>query len=278
MARQGEEFNDFVAALERLALQDPNVTVEKRVFLKDKDTGQAREHDIIITVTSGHHKMVTSIECRDRTRPVGVNEVEAFQSKCARTGVHRAIFVSSSGFAETAKVKAKAWSIECLSLKEAIDATWSAPPVHVLNFWGTKFDMTFNGDFHQFADFRVYDGEGREIDDDWKSLYAYEYLSDRFTGDQQTHNGQFIFNVSIPGAYAVEDTGRRVSIRDTYGQLSYRFELEVLPTVVHTYKNEETGEVLMQAAVRRVYLEKGVKDIVILKDGNGFRISETDVT
>jgi hypothetical protein len=72
----------------------------------------------------GHHNVLTAIECRDTGRPVGVPAVEAFTKKCEKTGIHRGVIVSASGFSETARAKAAASFIECLTLAEADAFDW----------------------------------------------------------------------------------------------------------------------------------------------------------
>lgn len=92
--------------------------------LLDRDTGKPREHDVVITWDHGHHKIVTAIECRDRSRPVGVPDVEAFADKCAATGVQSGVIVSATGFRHTARKKAEARNIVCMELSEAERFNW----------------------------------------------------------------------------------------------------------------------------------------------------------
>lgn len=43
---------------------------------------QLREHDVVIRLPAGHPPLTLALECRDRSRPVGVEQVEAFNQKC----------------------------------------------------------------------------------------------------------------------------------------------------------------------------------------------------
>lgn len=122
--KTGKELERLVAMLERL-LAGTSASVEAPSRrLVDRDTGRSREHDVLITWDHGHHQIQTAIECRDRTRPVGVPDVEAFADKCDATGVHSRVIVSASGFRTTARSKAMARSITCMDLAEAEQFDW----------------------------------------------------------------------------------------------------------------------------------------------------------
>jgi hypothetical protein len=124
MTRPGEDLQRLVRVIERATHQDANVLVESPKRLPDKDTGQLREHDVVLTLKQRHHKVLVGLECRDRSRKVGVPDVEAFNSKCQRTGIDRGLLVSSIGFAQTALRKAASYGIGCLGLDEAARLDW----------------------------------------------------------------------------------------------------------------------------------------------------------
>lgn len=122
--KSGKSLERLVATLER-ALSDTNASIESPSRrLIDRDTKKPREHDVVITWDHGHHQIVTAIECRDRSRPVGVPDVEAFADKCASTGVNSGVIVSASGFRNSARVKAETRSIVCMDLTEVAGFDW----------------------------------------------------------------------------------------------------------------------------------------------------------
>ena len=122
----GKRLEHLVAVLERI-LSGTAATVESQSRrLRDRDTGKVREHDVLITWDHGHHKILTAVECRDRSRPVGVPDVEAFADKCRATGVHSGVIVSAMGFRNSARTKAAARSITCMELSEAERFDWLA--------------------------------------------------------------------------------------------------------------------------------------------------------
>ena len=122
--KSGKSLERLVATLER-ALSDTNAAIESPSRrLIDRDTKKPREHDVVITWDHGHHQIVTAIECRDRSRPVGVPDVEAFADKCASTGVNSGVIVSASGFRNSARLKAENRSIVCMDLAEVAGFDW----------------------------------------------------------------------------------------------------------------------------------------------------------
>ena len=79
--KKGRSLEKLVAYLERHLSANDLVTVESPKRLRDKSTGRLREHDVVLTLESGHHTMLVAIECRDRSRPVGVPQLEGFAKK-----------------------------------------------------------------------------------------------------------------------------------------------------------------------------------------------------
>ena len=114
----GRAFESDVAKMERSLAGDPNVTdIQAPGRLRDRVTRQLREHDVLVTHKVGHDLVLTAIECRDRSRPVGVPEIEAFSTKCRHTGIDRAVIVSRAGFTTTALTKAAHENIRCYTLQ-----------------------------------------------------------------------------------------------------------------------------------------------------------------
>jgi hypothetical protein len=128
MANRGAAFHRLVHAIESATASNKDVVVEAPKRVKDMDTGKPREHDVVLTVRAGHHEAVLAIECRDRSRPVSVPEIEAFHNKCQRTGISRGIIVSPLGFTRTGLRKADSLSIGCLTLEQVEGFNWCMTP------------------------------------------------------------------------------------------------------------------------------------------------------
>lgn len=124
--KPGKRLEGFVATLEKVLVGNKDTRVESPYRVPDRTTGTLREHDVAVIITRGHHELVTAIECRDRSRPVGVPQVEAFHQKCADTGVNRGVIVSSRGFCRTARKKAAHLGIDCLHVDTVDSFDWLA--------------------------------------------------------------------------------------------------------------------------------------------------------
>ena len=123
MARKGKSLEQLTSALEKY-IAEGNASVESPGYVPDRVTGQKREVDVLITKGVGHHKQLIAIECKDRKTPVGVPDIEAFHTKINDLHVTKAVFVSSSGFRQTAIKKAKFYNISCLDIDEVENCEW----------------------------------------------------------------------------------------------------------------------------------------------------------
>lgn len=123
MAKDGKALELLVALIET-ALGTDGVKVETRKHLPDRITGKPREHDVLVTISRRHHKLRVAIECKDISRPITVQTVEAFHQKCQDTGIEQGAIVSTSGFASTAREKAAHYNIRCLDIRSANAFSW----------------------------------------------------------------------------------------------------------------------------------------------------------
>ena len=125
MANDGKSLERLVALIET-ALGTDGVKVETRKHLPDRITGKPREHDVLVTITRTHHVVQIALECKDRSRPITVDMVEAFHQKCQDTGIQQGALVSASGFAKPAREKAVHYGIRCLEVLESF--AWMLAP------------------------------------------------------------------------------------------------------------------------------------------------------
>jgi Restriction endonuclease len=187
--KAGEQLQQLVQTLERLTASTENLKIESPKRLVDKDTGRLREHDVVLTFSMGHHELIVALECRDRSRKVGVPEVESFKKKCDRTGVHRGVIVSSTGFTQTALKKSMMMDIECLQLDEIERFDWCEAP----GVQSRTTEITEGPNFKIFpatpvsTEPALYDREGRLLDNQRLRAIAFDCLRKRPQGiaDQQ---------------------------------------------------------------------------------------------
>ena len=123
MPREGRSFEKLTQALEKYIAEE-GATVESPGYLEDRITGQLREIDVFVSRGEGHHKHLIAIECRDRQTPIGVPDIEAFRTKTKDLNINKAVFVSSSGYRNTALTKAQFYNISCLDIDEVEDFEW----------------------------------------------------------------------------------------------------------------------------------------------------------
>ena len=84
----GQNLQRLIRAIESVRNPGVQVKIKSPKRIKDKITGRLRgRHDIVLTYTLAHHELVLALECRDRSRPVEVDAVEAFRSKCESTDI-----------------------------------------------------------------------------------------------------------------------------------------------------------------------------------------------
>ncbi|HYJ90964.1 MAG TPA: restriction endonuclease [Pyrinomonadaceae bacterium] len=121
--KQGRGLERLVAHLERILVNDPSVKIHSPKKFPDLVTGRLREHDVVLEIATGHHINFVALECRERSRPVGVNQVEAFSKKCEHTGISKGILVSQKGFYKSALLKASALKIGCFTLEQVTELT-----------------------------------------------------------------------------------------------------------------------------------------------------------
>lgn len=124
MPRRGRDLEKLAASIERQLNGAEDITVHSPAFLTDTDTGERREHDVLIVVRRNHHELKIGLECRDRKAKVDSADVGAFCEKCQTTGINSGVIVSSSGFTRPALEKAEKKSIRCLTLAQAEQFNW----------------------------------------------------------------------------------------------------------------------------------------------------------
>ena len=124
MPRAGRHAELAVEALKRLLYDDPYPLIQSPGYLKDLVTGQQREFDVMVTEKSG----VETLEVRDRSAVVGVDEIEAFVTKVGDTKADKAAFISTRGFGGPALKKANYYGIACFRLQRSNTNHWGNSP------------------------------------------------------------------------------------------------------------------------------------------------------
>ncbi|MDP9176758.1 MAG: restriction endonuclease [Gemmatimonadota bacterium] len=120
MPKRSNEFQEFVAVVERLTAS-PTASVVESSMLLDPPAGVEREIDVVIDEIIDAVPMRVALECRDHKRPQDVTWIDALIGRFQRMEVDEVIAVSSSGFTDAAIKKAHNFGIKTYTIREALE-------------------------------------------------------------------------------------------------------------------------------------------------------------
>jgi hypothetical protein len=279
MQKDGKSLEQLIAVIEKVLGKEETVKVDVRAKLPDRITGQPREHDVLLTVKSGHHTVLIAIECRDRSRPVIVNDVESFQKKCEDTGVNQGVIVSTSGFANTARTKADHVGIRCLDLEEAESFNWlMAPGFHVIERRLEKQHWDF---------FPEKDGVVAK-----ENMELIDAKGDPIGMNVLTANAQRVLNESVPEAsepaagreFVVRVSGAGLTLRNTQtketvpvmsavARLTYSVTHHMAPFRLVQYRDKAEDKPITDAALAEFkFGERVMQVMIVYKEGQGGQV------
>ncbi len=215
-----------------------------------------REHDVVLTVISGHHTFFIAVERRDRNRPVGVTQLEAFTKKCQETGVGQGVIVSPTGFAKTALVKAKALGIRCLTLEQVNVLPWLLCEYFELyktQYLQFHFDVIPENDFEQKpVNFILETDEGENITVDMlRNNLIQAFNKEKPEESTKPKLGTYTHHVNIiPQNLSIIDsaTGRKERVKQINTTYKCKTELKQIPLVLQEYRDVGDPESIAQIA------------------------------
>ncbi len=276
MSKNGKSLERLIASLEKALGQNHNVTVAASKRLPDRTTGKLREHDVLLTVTQAHHSVKIAIECRDRSRPITVNQVEGFWAKCQDTGIDQGIIVSSAGFCNTAKKKAEHHGIRCLCIEEVESFNWLlAPGIHSF----TKKIIQSNWIFYPERD-GVIDKTKIELLDANNNVVSQSVL----TANAQQQLNKLLPHPPAPiadgelkvkfegGGLMLRDlnSGAKVKVSFILATIRYSVTEELIPFRMMQYVDKNREENITDAAVAELSLgEYSGKLMIVYKEDKG---------
>ena len=255
--RPGRALELLVAAIERVLAQNDKVSVESPKLLRDRITGDLREHDVVVTLQGSHHSTAIAIECRDRSRKVTVNDGESFWSKCHDTGVDQGIIVSPKGFSQSALKKAQNRGIRCLRLSEAQSFNWllaTGITVHHRRMIHTNWTFFPERpiDPKPIA-FSILSADGDQIPS--QNLVAAAYQEFQKIHDERTVVGRGVRKIMFtsPGLILRDDTtGKTYPVGRALAAVEYEVVEEYVPFNLVTYECSPTGELITDAAIAQL--------------------------
>ena len=105
-----QKFERLVAAI--------HVAKEKGASVTWNEDIEGRQFDVVVRFKFQFYDHLVLIECKDWSRPVKVEKVDAFVTKSKAAKANKAIMVSASGFQDRARGVARENGIELFTLKE----------------------------------------------------------------------------------------------------------------------------------------------------------------
>lgn len=275
MSRPGDRLQQLVAIIERATNREPHITVESPKMLRDKDTGQLREHDVVLTHKLSHHTFLIALECRDRSRPVGVPAVEAFAKKCERTGVDKGIMVSSLGFASTAIKKAESHGIGCLSLTQAEGFEWcKIPHMNVARRQLIQTQVTVVPRRDPIGKFSLFDENGDQLGD--KDLNKLGWLCLRKCIPHATESAPPSIvrcEQKYPSHFIRDEQGRKIKLRRLIVEVTYQIEITREPLEYREYADGSENKRISQVAIANTGIKELPGDIVLMRGEDGEAIA-----
>lgn len=270
----GQALQKLVETIERVVNARPEIRIESPKRLRDKDTGRWREHDVVLTFKFEHHEMVTALECKDRSRKIGVPDVEAFRAKCLRTGIDRGIMVSSLGFTKSAIEKANAQNIGCLTLSEAPGFDWCMMPgveCHTANLQHTHLMVDADGE--QGKPYRLFENDGSEVDQAALQRIGLHLLA-QVSAEKKQAAGEALMRDTAPTFHLMDDAGNRIPVRSITAKITWDVQHELVPLQFREYFDAAGGRRLYTAATAEINLGavKG-RFVMVNKEGEGIAVS-----
>jgi Restriction endonuclease len=245
MPKQGKPLERLIASIERVLGDEETVRVESPKRLPDRTTGKLREHDIVLTMREGHHSIRVAIECRDRSRPVGVPQVEAFGAKCQDTGINQGVIVSPSGFRSTARKKAGHLGIRCLDLEEVDSFDWMlAPGFLSITVKLLRHEWKFfpeKGGLVARENMEVLTPEGNVIEPAILAANAQRILNERVSSEHKPTDKDEI-SVRVEGRGLMlrnSETGATTPVKFAGVKLTYAVTHELIPFRLTQYRDKD---------------------------------------
>lgn len=277
--KQGRALERLVAGLEKALVESANVTVHAPMRLPDRTTGKLREHDVVLELTEGHHSLLIAIECRDRSRPIGVNQVEGFWAKCQDTGISRGVIVSTTGFYNTARKKADHLEIRCLDIEEVETFNWLlAPGIRAITTHLLSNDWTFFPTVEGIVErdeFEVIDGDGNVATMAALTANAQEQLSKLLPQVREPVEEDEI-KVKFPGGGLLlrnVTSGETVPVKFAVVKIRYSIKQEFVPFRLVQYQDKDNDKNITEAAYADMKLgDKEARMMIIFKEDEGGKV------
>ncbi len=113
-----KHFEKLVRLIQETLKNIPSTEIFSNYKIENK-SGRKGEIDVFIESSINNMEIKIAIECKDYRKPVSVEKIDAFNSKCQRIkGISKKVFVSSNGYQADAYNAANFHDIELYNLSE----------------------------------------------------------------------------------------------------------------------------------------------------------------
>lgn len=121
----GRAFEKLVAIIQEAYKDSPHTHIYTNFKIRDKFAKKKiREFDVFIITKINNVDLKIAIECKDYKKPVSIEKIEAFNSKCSTvSGISKKIIISPKGFQSGAIENAEQFDIELLVLSDVNTTT-----------------------------------------------------------------------------------------------------------------------------------------------------------
>jgi hypothetical protein len=117
-----KRFEVLVAKLQQEFTPEAKVTFNDKIM--GRNSGVPRQIDISVRIKVGQFSLLIVLDCKDYSNPVDVKDVEEFLGLVDDVGANKGALVSSSGFTEAARTRAKNAGIDIYRLIDAENQDW----------------------------------------------------------------------------------------------------------------------------------------------------------
>ena len=270
--RQGRSLEKLVAHLRRQIPGTGAVLIESPKRLPDKSTGRLCGHDAVLTIVSGSRTFMVAIECRERRRPVGLPQLEAFARKCSATSIMKPVIVSACGFTRTALCQAKDLGVHCLSPEQAWNFPWfrCGTEFRQVRKRYTHIDFTVipeNAFERKPAAYTLVNDDGEAISPEVLKDYLLAVLTRRERSPSDLEPGDDVERIRMsPANLSIidRDTGIQKRVRQIILVAYSRNEEMELPFLLDEYKDTKVDTSLIELS--RFLHGTGLQNVGALKD------------
>lgn len=267
------DFERVMFIIEKALADKENITVESNKKLRDKDTSQMVEFDVIITYDQGHRKLIAGIECRDRSRPVQVDAVAAYSNKCRAANINYPIIASSKGFTKPAEKKATTLGIQCLDITKAESVNWMRAPgfsVFLRNIESTELLFTVDERAQNIKSYIIVDKAGNEITEKMIVDRVFQNFEKNPLKKQVPGKHGMEINITPTGLFAKDtETDTTYSLKNIRARIRFTLEEHFGAWEFFTSTDVDKDEKISDAAVAKIKTGPLTGEMVFAKDDTG---------